>query len=179
MYLNGLVDKQSINKYKKEARDNNRESWWLAYCMDQNVQERTKGKTIEVGKANFDTALKKYTIFDAPGHKNYVPNMISGAALSDIAGLVVSARKGEFEAGFELNGQTREHALLAKSLGVQILIVIVNKMDDCQWSQDRYQSIIKKLLPFLESSGYSQKDIMFVPISGLQGHNIVDGVSKI
>ena len=78
--------------------------------MDVNDDEKAKGKTVEVGRATFDTKQKKYTIFDAPGHKNYVPNMIMGAALADAAGLVISARKGEFEAGFEKDGQTREHA---------------------------------------------------------------------
>lgn len=86
--------------------------------MDISDDEKAKGKTVEVGRAQFDTKKKKYTIFDAPGHKNYVPNMIMGAALADVAGLVISARKGEFEAGFEKDGQTREHAQLAKSLGV-------------------------------------------------------------
>ena len=99
--------------------------------MDVSDEEKSKGKTVEVGRAQFDTKTKKYTIFDAPGHKNYVPNLIMGAALADVGGLVISARKGEFEAGFEKEGQTREHAQLAQSLGVQKLVIIVNKMDDC------------------------------------------------
>jgi len=110
MYLNGVVDARTIEKYKAEAREKGRDSWWLAYVMDVSDEEKAKGKTVEVGRAQFDTATKKYTIFDAPGHKNYVPNMIMGAALADIGGLVISARKGEFEAGFEQEGQTREHA---------------------------------------------------------------------
>lgn len=135
--------------------------------MDVSDEEKAKGKTVEVGRAQFDTPQKKYTIFDAPGHKNYVPNMIMGAALADVAGLVISARKGEFEAGFEKDGQTREHAQLAKSLGVQRLIVIVNKMDDCNWKKQRYDEIHKGLVPFLEATGYSEKDLVFVPIAGL------------
>lgn len=104
--------------------------------------------------------------------------MIMGAALADVAGLVISARKGEFEAGFEKDGQTREHAQLAKSLGVQRLVVIVNKMDDCNWKKARFNEIQKGLLPFLEATGYSEKDLIFVPIAGLQGHNIADPVPK-
>jgi peptide chain release factor subunit 3 len=75
-------------------------------------------------------------VFDAPGHKNYVPNMIMGASLADFGGLVISARRGEFEAGFDREGQTREHVHLAKSLGIQKLVVIVNKMDEptVKWS---------------------------------------------
>ena len=118
MYMMGVVDSRTIEKYKSEAKDKGRDSWWLAYVMDVSDDEKAKGKTVEVGRAQFDTETKKYTIFDAPGHKNYVPNMIMGAALADVGGLVISARKGEFEAGFEKDGQTREHAQLAKSLGV-------------------------------------------------------------
>lgn len=104
MYLMGVVDARTIEKYKAEAKDKGRDSWWLAYVMDVSDEEKAKGKTVEVGRATFDTPTKKYTIFDAPGHKNYVPNMIMGAALADIGGLVISARKGEFEAGFEKDG---------------------------------------------------------------------------
>lgn len=118
MLLNGVVDPRTVEKFKQEAKEKGRDSWWLAYVMDVSDEEKSKGKTVEVGRAQFDTPTKKYTIFDAPGHKNYVPNMIMGAALADVAGLVISARKGEFEAGFEKDGQTREHAQLAKSLGV-------------------------------------------------------------
>jgi len=110
MYLNNVVDARTIQKYKEEAKEKGRDSWWLAYVMDVSDEEKAKGKTVEVGRAQFDTPKKKYTIFDAPGHKNYVPNMIMGAALADVAGLVISARKGEFESGFEKDGQTREHA---------------------------------------------------------------------
>lgn len=106
----GAIDKRTIQKYKEEAKDKGRDSWWLAYVMDINEEEKAKGKTVEVGRANFDTQKKRYTIFDAPGHKNYVPNMISGAALADFGALVISAKKGEFESGFDLDGQTREHA---------------------------------------------------------------------
>jgi peptide chain release factor subunit 3 len=77
--------------------------------MDVNEEEKAKGKTVEIGRAVFDTNHKRYTIFDAPGHKNYVPNMIMGAALADYGALVISAKKGEFENGFDIDGQTREH----------------------------------------------------------------------
>jgi peptide chain release factor subunit 3 len=142
--------------------------------MDVSDEEKAKGKTIEVGRAQFDTENKKYTIFDAPGHKNYVPNMIMGAALADLGGLVISARKGEFEAGFDKDGQTREHAQLAKSLGVQKLIIIVNKMDDAKWSEDRYNEIKEKLKPFLNKTGYSDSDLIWVPIAGLTGDNLME-----
>jgi peptide chain release factor subunit 3 len=104
MFAMGVVDQRTIDKYKSEAKEKNRESWWLAYVMDVNEEEKAKGKTVEMGRANFDTKKKRMTIFDAPGHKNYVPNMIMGAALADYGALVISAKKGEFEAGFEADG---------------------------------------------------------------------------
>jgi peptide chain release factor subunit 3 len=104
-----LIDKRTIDKFKQEAKEKGRDSWWLAYVMDSNDEEKAKGKTVEVGRATFETKSKQVTLFDAPGHKNYVPNMIMGAACADYGGLVISARKGEFEAGFEKEGQTREH----------------------------------------------------------------------
>lgn len=176
MYMMGVVDTRTIEKYKQEAREKGRDSWWLAYVMDVSDDEKSKGKTVEVGRAQFDTPTKKYTIFDAPGHKNYVPNMIMGAALADIGGLVISARKGEFEAGFEKDGQTREHAQLAKSLGVQKLVIIVNKMDDCKWSKARYDEIKAGLNPFLFATGYTEDDLIYVPIAGLVGDNILEKV---
>ena len=178
MYMMGVVDARTIEKYKAEAKEKGRDSWWLAYVMDVSDEEKSKGKTVEVGRAKLDTPSKKYTIFDAPGHKNYVPNMIMGAALADVGGLVISARKGEFEAGFEKDGQTREHAQLAKSLGVQKLVIIVNKMDDCKWSRARYEEIQNGLNPFLRATGYSEEDVIYVPIAGLTGENIdaaIDG----
>lgn len=175
MLLMGCVDERTIEKYKKEAKDKGRDSWWLAYCMDVGEEEKAKGKTVEVGRATFSTSLKQFTVFDAPGHKNYVPNMIMGAALADYAGLVISARKGEYEAGFEKDGQTREHVQLAKSLGVQKIVVVVNKMDDhsVNWSETRWNEIKSNLTPFLNKSGYKDSDIFFVPISGLTGDNIL------
>jgi peptide chain release factor subunit 3 len=104
--------------------------------------------------------------------------MIMGAALADVGGLVISARKGEFEAGFEKDGQTREHAQLAQSLGVQKLIIIVNKMDDCKWSKARYEEIQNGLKPFLNATGYKDSDLLWVPISGLSGENILEKSDK-
>ena len=108
MYLTNMVDKRTLEKYEKEAKEKNRETWYLSWCMDTNQEERDKGKTVEVGRAYFETDKKHFTILDAPGHKSFVPNMIGGASQADLAVLVISARKGEFETGFERGGQTRD-----------------------------------------------------------------------
>ena len=177
MYLSGLVDERTIEKYQKEAKAKNRDSWFLAYLMDTGEEERNKGITIEVGRTAFETANRRYTILDAPGHKNYVVNMIAGATQADVGVLLISARKGEFETGFERGGQTREHAMLAKTLGISRLVVAVNKMDDptVEWREERFTEICEKLKPFLRSCGYrttSEDDVVFIPISGLQGDNL-------
>ena len=174
MYLTGMVDKRTLEKYEREAKEKNRETWYLSWCMDTNQEgkmkvyyiyvfhlylykekchlmckklsiglffftERDKGKTVEVGRAFFETERKHFTILDAPGHKSFVPNMISGASQADLAVLVISARKGEFETGFERGGQTREHAMLVKTAGVKHMVVLINKMDDptVKWDVER------------------------------------------
>lgn len=186
LFITGGVDKRTIEKYEREAKDKNRESWYMAYIMDTNEEERVKGITVEVGRAKFETEQRRYTILDAPGHKNYVPNMIMGAAQADVAVLVISSRKGEYETGFEKGGQTREHAQLAKTLGVVKLVVVINKLDDHsvvgpdgQWDQNRYDEIVRGLTPFLKQCGYNpKKDLTFIPISALSGHNVKERASK-
>ncbi|XP_071515694.1 eukaryotic peptide chain release factor GTP-binding subunit ERF3A isoform X2 [Panulirus ornatus] len=175
MYLTGMVEKRTLEKYEREAKEKNRETWYLSWALDTNLEERDKGKTVEVGRAYFETEQKHFTILDAPGHKSFVPNMIGGACQADLAVLVISARKGEFETGFERGGQTREHAMLAKTAGVKHLIVLINKMDDStvQWSDIRYNECKDKLVPYLKKVGFNpSKDIMFMPCSGLTGANL-------
>lgn len=107
--------------------------------------------------------------------------MIAGAAQADFGALVVSAKKGEFESGFDLDGQTREHAQLAKSLGMQKLIIVVNKMDESsvKWSKERYEEIKEALTPFLGTAGFDvEKDVFWLPVSGISGDNIKDRVDK-
>ncbi|GAM27495.1 hypothetical protein SAMD00019534_106710 [Acytostelium subglobosum LB1] len=180
MVLTGQIDSHTLAKYEREAKDHHRESWLFAYVMDTNEEERSKGKTVEVGRAHFETEKKRYTILDAPGHKNYVPNMISGAAQADVGILVVSSKKGEFEAGVE-GGQTIEHARLAKMIGIKHLVVLVNKMDEpsVAWSKERYDEIVTKVTGHLKKCGFNPaKDFQFVPGSGFTSANIKDTVSK-
>ncbi|KAJ2449562.1 translation termination factor GTPase eRF3 [Coemansia sp. RSA 2424] len=179
--VTGMVDKRTLEKYEREAKEAGRESWYLSWALDTNQEERAKGKTVECGRAYFETIKRRYTILDAPGHKNYVPHMLSGAAQADIAVLIISARRGEFETGFERDGQTREHAILAKTSGVRHLVVAINKMDDktVEWSKERYDEIISKLSAFLKSTGYNPKtDITYIPLSGYTGAGVKDRVGS-
>merc|ERR1711953_360581 len=175
MKVTGMVDKRTLEKYEREAKEKNRETWYLSWCMDTNLEEREKGKTVEVGRGFFETEKKHFTILDAPGHKSFVPNMIGGASQADLAVLVISARKGEFETGFERGGQTREHAMLVKTAGVKHLVILINKMDDptVKWSKERYDYCKDQLTPYLKSVGFKPRtDIHFLPCSGLTGAGI-------
>lgn len=181
MALTGMVDKRTLDKYEKEAKERSRESWYLSWALDTNQEEREKGKTVEVGRAYFETERKHFTILDAPGHKSFVPNMIGGTAQADLAVLVISARKGEFETGFDRGGQTREHAMLAKTAGVKHMLVLINKMDDSTvlWSKARYEECRDKILPYLKKLGFNvAKDLTFMPVSGQTGLGLKDQVEE-
>ncbi|CAG5133053.1 unnamed protein product, partial [Candidula unifasciata] len=172
LYLTGMVDKRTLEKYEREAKEKNRESWYLSWALDTNLEEREKGKTVEVGRAYFESEKKHYSVLDAPGHKSFVPNMICGASQADLAILVISARRGEFETGFERGGQTREHAMLVKTAGVRHMVVLINKMDDptVEWEEARFNECREKLLPYLKKCGFNPKtDLYFMPCSGLSG----------
>ncbi|KAI1129896.1 P-loop containing nucleoside triphosphate hydrolase protein [Nemania abortiva] len=176
LYATGMVDERTMDKYKREAKELGRESWWLSWALDLTKEERSKGKTVEVGRGFFETDKRRYSILDAPGHKTYVPSMIGGAAQADVGVLVISARKGEYETGFEKGGQTREHAMLAKTSGVNKLVVVINKMDDptVMWSHDRYKECTTKLAQFLKGVGYNKGDVFYMPIAAQQLLNIKD-----
>lgn len=167
-----------MDKYRREAKEAGRETWYLSWALDLTKEERLKGKTVEVGRGFFETEKRRYSILDAPGHKTFVPNMIGGASQADVGILVISARKGEYETGFEKGGQTREHAILAKTQGVNQLCVVVNKMDDTtvEWSQDRYKECTEKLTSFLKGLGYSKADLTFMPISAQTTKGIKDRI---
>ncbi|XP_076874765.1 HBS1-like protein isoform X2 [Brachyhypopomus gauderio] len=172
LYLLGHVNKRTMHKYEQEAKKAGKASFAYAWVLDETGEERERGVTMDVGMTKFETESKVVTLMDAPGHKDFIPNMITGAAQADVAVLVVDASRGEFEAGFESGGQTREHALLVRSLGVTQLAVAVNKMDQVNWQQERFQEITSKLGHFLKQAGFKESDVYYVPTSGLSGKNL-------
>ncbi|NWJ04019.1 HBS1L protein, partial [Crypturellus undulatus] len=173
LYLLGNVNKRTMHKYEQESKKAGKASFAYAWVLDETGEERERGVTMDVGMTKFETKTKVITLMDAPGHKDFIPNMITGAAQADVAILVVDASRGEFEAGFETGGQTREHGLLVRSLGVTQLAVAVNKMDQVNWQQERFQEITSKLGQFLRQAGFKESDVAYIPTSGLGGENLV------
>ncbi|CAG9816269.1 unnamed protein product [Phaedon cochleariae] len=169
----GQVNQRIMHKYEQESRKLGKQSFMYAWVLDETGEERNRGITMDVGRFQFETDTKIVTILDAPGHKDFIPNMISGAGQADVALLVVDATRGEFETGFDAGGQTREHGLLVRSLGVSQVAVAVNKLDTVAWSQERFNEIVAKLKAFLKQVGFKDTDVTFVPCSGLTGQNLV------
>lgn len=164
------VDQRTLEKYRKEAEKIGKGSFALAWVLDQSSEERARGVTIDIATNKFETEKTRFTIVDAPGHRDFVPNMIAGASQADFAVLVIDSGTGNFESG--LKGQTKEHALLVRSMGVQKIVVAVNKMDSVDWSKDRYEEIEQQISSFLTTAGFQEKNISFVPCSGFHGDNI-------
>ncbi len=176
LYRLGLIDQKTIKALEEEAKKKGKESFKYAWLLDKLKEERERGVTIALTYMKFETRKYIFTIIDAPGHRDFIKNMITGASQADAALLVVSARKGEFEAGMSIEGQTREHALLAKTMGINQLIVAVNKMDatDPPWSKERYEQIVKILGKFLKAIGYDISKIPFIPVSAWTGDNLIE-----
>lgn len=173
LFLLGQVNKRTMHKYETESKKQGKASFAYAWVLDETGEERERGITMDVGLTKFETEHRIVTLLDAPGHKDFIPNMISGAAQADVAILVVDATRGEFETGFESGGQTREHAILARSLGVTQLAVAVNKMDTVDWSEERFNEIVGKLKAFLKKTGFKDSEVVYIPCSGLGGENLV------
>ena len=180
LYLAGAIDDRTIKQYEEEAERLGKETFKFAWVLDSLKEERERGLTIDLRFLKFETPNYFFTVIDAPGHRDFVKNMITGASQADAAVLFVSAKKGEFEAGIGPGGQTREHAFLAFTLGVRQLVVAINKMDDpsVNWSQERYEEIKKEISRMLRLVGYNPDNINFVPTSGWTGDNLVKKSDK-
>jgi len=176
IYKCGGIDKRTIEKFEKEAKEMGKSSFKYAWVLDKLKAERERGITIDIALWKFETQKYYFTIIDAPGHRDFIKNMITGTSQADVAVLVIAAGTGEFEAGIAKNGQTREHALLAYTLGVKQMIVLVNKMDDksVNWSESRFNEIKNETSSFVKKIGYNPETIPFVPISGWLGDNMLE-----
>lgn len=170
LYDLGVVDEKQLERLRRDSKKIGKASFALAWVMDATDDERERGVTVDIATNYLETEKTRFTILDAPGHKDFVPNMISGASQADFAVLVIDSSTNSFESG--LRGQTKEHALLVRSMGVQRLIVAVNKMDMCSWSEERFHEIRTQMTAFLTTANFSAKSVSFVPVSGLEGQNI-------
>ncbi len=179
LYLQGQVSDKTMQKYEKESKKIGKNTFHFAWAMDEGTEERKRGVTVDIAYKNFETTRKKVTAMDAPGHKDFIPNMISGTSAADAAILVIDSNKNAFESGFFLGGQTKEHAVLARSLGVKQLIVCVNKLELMEWSQERFNYIEAQVRDYLNNLDYKDEDIFFLPVSGLKGTNLAERESKI
>ena len=180
IYKCGGIDKRTIEKFEKEAQEMGKGSFKYAWVLDKLKAERERGITIDIALWKFETEKRHYTIIDAPGHRDFIKNMITGTSQADVAVLMIASPGGEFEAGISKDGQTREHALLAFTLGVKQMIVCVNKMDDktVNYGQARFEEIQKEVQNFIKKIGYNPANVPFVPISGWNGDNMLEKSDK-
>jgi len=180
LYLIGAVDDKTLKEYEEQAKALGKETFKFAWVLDRLKEERERGLTIDLCYMKFETDKYFFTLIDAPGHRDFIKNMITGASQADCAILVVSAKQGEYEAGIGPQGQTREHAFLLKTLGVNQLIVAVNKMDDpsVNWSQARFNEVKSGIERLLRLVGYDVSKIPIIPVSAWTGDNLVKPSDK-
>lgn len=176
LYKVGAIDQRTLATYEEEAKKLGKESFKFAWVLDRIKEERERGLTIDLAFQNFYTDKFYFTLIDAPGHRDFVKNMITGASQADCAMLVVSARKGEYEVGIAPGGQTREHAFLAYMLGIRQIVVLINKMDDntVNWSKERYEEVKQGVSDLLKTVGYNPAKIHFIPVSGWLGESLTE-----
>jgi len=181
IYKCGGIDERTIEKFEKEAKLLGKESFKYAWVLDKLKAERERGITIDIALWKFESQKFSFTIIDAPGHRDFIKNMITGTSQADVAILVCAAGTGEFEAGFGKEGQTREHALLAYTMGIKQVIVAVNKMDSTTppYDKERFDDISKEVADYLKKIGFQLKNVTFVPYSGFQGDNLIAKSEKL
>ncbi len=167
MFDSGNIDEQTMRKLQEKAKELGKAGFEFAFVMDNLKEERERGVTIDLSHKKFESEKFEFTIIDAPGHRDFVKNMITGASQADAAVLVVAATDKEVQP------QTKEHVFLSKTLGVNQLIVAVNKMDMENYSEEAYKRIKEMLTPLLQSVGFKVDELVFVPIASLKGDNVV------
>jgi elongation factor 1-alpha len=168
------IDQKQIDKYEKEAAELGRASSKYAWVLDNLKTERARGLTIDISQWKIQSSVYNFSIIDCPGHRDFIKNMITGTSMADVALLLLDATEQGFPVGFSKDGQTREHALLAYTLGVKQMIVACNKMDhpSVGYEEARFQHIKQEVCSYLKQVGYKPMAIPFVPISGWQGDNL-------
>ncbi|MHA1650186.1 MAG: elongation factor 1-alpha, partial [Candidatus Helarchaeota archaeon] len=174
----GSITDREMREMESLAKKLDKGSFKFAFVFDRLKEERERGLTIDLAFRRFDTKKYYFTLIDAPGHRDFVKNMITGSSQADAAILVVSAKTGEFEAGISAGGQTREHAFLSRTLGVSQLIVAINKMDTVDWSEDRYKEVRDEVKDLLKMVGFPVDKIQFVPVSAWTGDNLAEKSPK-
>merc|ERR1712170_20185 len=175
IYKCGGIDKRAIEKFEKEAAEMGKGSFKYAWVLDKLKAERERGITIDIALWKFETEKYNFTIIDAPGHRDFIKNMITGTSQADVAILMIASPSGEFEAGWSKEGQTREHALLAFTMGVKQMIVCCNKMDakGADYKEERYKGIQSEVSIYLKQVGYKIDTVPFIPTSGWNGDNML------
>jgi len=171
LYETGAISEQDIRKMKEEAAKYNKPTFEFAFVMDQLKEERERGITIDIAHKEFQTPKYYFTIIDAPGHRDFVKNMITGASQADAAVLVLSCVDG-------VQAQTREHAYLAKVLGINQLVVGINKMDAANYDRVKYEEVKASIMNLLKTVGYDTSKILAVPYSALAGENVAKKSDK-
>ena len=165
LFETGAVPPHIIEKYREEAKAKGKESFVFAWVMDSLKEERDRGITIDVAHQRFDTAKYYFTIVDCPGHRDFVKNMITGASQADAAILVCAAKEG-------IQSQTKEHVFLSRTLGINQLIISVNKMDEVNYDKARYDAVKAELGTLLKMVGYKPDEMNFIPTSAFKGDNL-------
>ena len=170
----GIVDERTIAAHAKESEETGKgDTFKYAWVMDNIKDERARGITIDLAFKKFETPKYFFTLIDAPGHRDFVKNMITGASEADCAVLVLSAKEGETDTAIAPGGQAREHAFLLKTLGVAQIIVAVNKMDSADYKEDAYKAVVEKGRELVKQCGYKPDNVPFIPVSGWKGDNLV------
>jgi elongation factor 1-alpha len=146
----GGIDKRTIEKFEKEANEMGKGTFKYAWVLDKLKAERERGITIDIALWKFESEKSVFTIIDAPGHRDFIKNMITGTSQADVAILMIASPSGEFESGWSKEGQTREHALLAFTMGVKQMIVCCNKMDSAEYKEARYKEIVEEVSAYLK-----------------------------
>ena len=173
LFDTGAIDQRTIDEFAKESEKTGKgDTFKYAWVLDKLKDERERGVTIDLAFQKFETKKFFFTIIDAPGHRDFVKNMITGASEADCAILVVSAKQGETDVAVAAGGQGREHAFLLRTLGVNQLIVVVNKMDDAQYGKERFEEVKGIVETLVKGVGYDTKKVRFIPASGWKGDNL-------